>query len=203
VRLTAAAGLCLILGAGCVQVGPPGNPAANQTSSPLASSAASGPRFSQPPVTPPTPPGSSQPPFACADAGAGKSGVAANVTAVRVGEQPDLDRFVLQFDGPVPTYTVKRQAKPTFVLSPSGQTITLSGTTGVLVRVHSATEANTYTGPTDFSHPEFLIIKEARLTEDFEGYVSWGLGLGQASCLRTYTLSNPSRLIVDFSTSTS
>ena len=201
-RLTAAAGLSLILAAGCAQVGPPGNPAANQTSSPSAISAVSGPRFSQPPVTPPTPPGNNLPAFACADTGGGKTGVAAHVTSVRTASQPDYDRFVLQFDGPVPTYTVKRQAKPTFTQGASGQTITLSGTAGALVRVRSATEG-TYTGSTDISHPEYRVLKEARLTEDFEGNVSWGLGLAQATCLRTFTLTNPSRLVVDFTTPTS
>ncbi len=202
-RLTLAASLCLLLASACIQVGPPSTPSANQTSSPSADSAASGPRFSQPPVTPPTPPGTNLPAFACADTGGGKTGVA-HFTAVRMGEQPDYDRFVLQFDGPVvPTYTVKRQAKPTFALGASGQTITLGGTAGALVRIHSATEAEGYTGPTDISHPEYMVLKEARLTEDFEGYVSWGLGLAHPACLRTFALTNPARLIVDFSTSTS
>jgi hypothetical protein len=198
VRLSLAAGLCVVLAA-CAQVGPPGSPAANATTSPPA--VASGPRFSQPPVAPPTPPSATIPAFACADAGGGKTGVAA-VTTVRVSEQADYDRFVLQFDAPVPTYTVKRQAKPTFSLAPSGQSITLSGTSGVLVSVHSATESNTYSGPTDFSHPEFLVLKEARLTQDFEGYVSWGLGLAHPACMRAFVLANPARLIVDFSTAT-
>jgi len=123
----------------------------------------------------------------------------ANVTDVRVGQQTDYDRFVLQFDGPVPTYTAKRQASPTFKMSPSNQPITLSGTYGVLVTVHSATEASTYSGPTDISHGEFRVIKEARLTQDFEGSVSWALGLDHAACMRTFTLTSPSRLIVDFS----
>jgi len=197
VRLTAAVGLCLILAAGCVQVGPPGNTAASQSSSPTASSAASGPRFSQPPVTPPTPPGTNLPAFACADTGGGKTGVA-RFTAVRVSSQPDYDRFVLQFDTPVPTYTVKRQAKPVFKQGASGQTVTLGGTAGVLVRVFSATQSTRYTGSTDLSHSEYPILKEARLTEDVEGYVSWGLGLAQASCVRTFTLTNPDRLVVDF-----
>ena len=196
-RITAALGLLLILAA-CGQVGPAADPAANATS-PVAGSAASGPRFSQPPVTPPTAPTTSPPPFACANSGGGKTGVA-NVTAVRVSEQPGYDRFVLQFDGAVPTYTVKRQPKPTFTLGGSGQSITLSGTSGALVTVHSATETNSYSGPTDISHPEFLVIKEARLTQDFEGSVSWALGLDHASCLRTFTLANPARLVVDFAT---
>ena len=162
---------------------------------------ASGPRFSQPPVSPPTPLSVTLPGFACANSGGGKAGVTANVTDVRVGQQTDYDRFVLQFDGAVPTYTATRQASPTFKMSPSNQPITLSGTYGVLVTVQTAAEANTYSGPTDISHGEFRVIKEARLTQDFEGSVSWALGLDHAACMRTFTLTGPSRLIVDFSVS--
>ncbi len=127
----------------------------------------------------------------------------ANVTDARLTEQASYDRFVLQFDGPVPSYIVKRQDHPTFPIGASGQTITLSGVAGALVTVHSATEANTYSGPTDFTHADYLVIKEARLTQDFEGYVSWGLGLDHAACMRTFVLTGPSRLVVDFSTATS
>jgi hypothetical protein len=150
-------------------------------------------------VNPPAPPGNNLPPFACANEGGGKTGVANTVTA-RVAEDSGFDRFVLQFDSAVPTYTVKRQARPVFPAGPSGQTITVSGTIGVLVQVHSATGATTFTGPTDFQHPEYQVLKEARQTEDFEGYVSWGLGLSQAACMRTFTLVDPPRLVVDFVT---
>ncbi len=195
-----AAMLCAFL-VGCAPLGPSASPAAITTSPPVPSfdPMASGPRFSQPPVSPPTPPSITLPGFACANSGGGKAGVTANVTDVRVGQQTDYDRFVLQFDSPVPTYTATRQASPTFKMSPSNQSITLSGTYGVLVTVHSATEANTYSGPTDISHGEFRVIKEARLTQDFEGTVSWALGLDHAACMRTFTLTGPSRLIVDFS----
>jgi hypothetical protein len=100
----------------------------------------------------------------------------------------------------VPTYTVKRQAKPVFPMGGSGQTISLSGTAGLLVRVHSATGAGTFSGATDMTHTEYLVLREARQTEDFEGYLSWGLGLTHAACLRTFTLADPPRLVVDFST---
>jgi hypothetical protein len=120
-----------------------------------------------------------------------------------MAEQVGYDRFVIQFDSIVPKYTVKRQAKPTFVAGASNQPLTLSGTAGALVQIQSATGQNTYNGPTDLTHPEFLVINEARLTEDFEGHVSWGLGLSRATCLRTFTLANPSRLVIDFTTSSS
>jgi len=191
--------LTLLLGA-CLPVGSASaTPAANAPGNGTPNSAASAPRITPPPVTPPTPPGSNLPAFACANTGGGSTG-AAHVTMARVGETADFDRFVLQFDGKVPTYTVKRQPKPTFTMGGSGQTITLSGTVGVLVSVSSATGATTFSGPTDLVHPEYLVLKEARQTQDFEGVVSWGLGLAYAACLRTFTLSNPARLVVDFRT---
>jgi hypothetical protein len=190
--------LSLILIAAC---GPVAAPAAD-VSPGAAQGPASAPRVQQPPVTPPTAPGTNLPAFACADAGGGQTGVA-NVVTARVAPQAGYDRFVLQFDSMVPTYTVKRQASPVFPSGASGQTLALSGTSGVLVRVHSATGANTFTGSLDISHGEYPVIKEARQTEDFEGYVSWGLGLGKAACLRTFTLADPARLVVDFSTTAS
>jgi hypothetical protein len=157
---------------------------------------ASGPRIATPPVTPPTPPGTNLPDFACADATGGKTGVA-NTVAARVGEQASYDRFVLQFDSAVPTYTAKRQAKPVFALGGSGQTVTLAGTAGVLVTVHSATGATTFVGDTDLLHLDYRVLKEARQIQDFEGYVSWGLGLSQPVCMRAFTLDGPARLVVD------
>jgi hypothetical protein len=177
------------------------SPSADVSPATTSSSVASAPRISPPPVTPPTAPGSSLPDFACSDASGGKTGVANTITA-RVGEQVGYDRFVLQFDPIVPTYTVKRQDKPVFQ-GASGQSVTLSGTSGVLVTVHSAQGATTFTGPTDFNHSEYLVLNEARQIQDFEGYVSWGLGLSKPACMRAFTLESPARLVVDFQTTTS
>jgi hypothetical protein len=164
-----------------------------------ATSARTGPVISPPPVTPPTPPGTNLPKFVCANAGGAGSLAIAGVTAVRVGSQAGYDRFVIQFDSPlVPSYTVKRQPKPVFTLSPSGQSITLSGTAGVLVQVRSASGATSYSGPSDFTQAGFPVLKEARRIEDFEGTVQWGLGLGSPACLRVLTLTDPARLVVDF-----
>jgi hypothetical protein len=125
------------------------------------------------------------------------------VTGVRVSEQAGYDRFVIQFDTRVPSYTIKRQAKPIFKTGASGQSITLAGASGALVQVHSATGANTYKGSTDFVQPSYLVLNEARLAEDFEGYLAWGLGLSSPGCLRTFVLSGPPRLVVDFKTTSS
>jgi hypothetical protein len=167
-----------------------------------ASSIRTDPVISPPPVNPPTPPGTNLPAFACTDAKGGTAGIV-GVTAVRVDQQAKFDRFVMQFDSQVPVYTVKRQAKPVFVQGGSGQTITLSGTSGVLVSVHSASQNGTYVGPPDFTQAGFSVIKEARLTEDFEGTVAWGLGLGSPACMRVFTIPGPARLVIDFTTTSS
>jgi hypothetical protein len=167
-----------------------------------AATVASAPRISPPPVPPPTPPGTNLPAFACADASGGKTGVA-NVITARSSEQSGYDRFVMQFDAIVPTYTVKRQAKPVFPLGASGQTVTVSGTAGILITVHSATGNTTFTGSTDLIHSDYRVLKEARQTQDFEGYVSWGLGIVGAPCMRVFTLSDPARLVVDLQIPTS
>jgi hypothetical protein len=198
-RTASALALCLLLTA-CGLGGPTASatPVAVATGPPT--QAASAARITPPTVTPPTPPGTNLPAFKCADTGGGVVGNA-SVTAARISQQVGYDRFVLQFDTKVPTYTVKRQAKPIFKTGASGQSVSLTGSVGVLVLVHSATESGTFTGPTDFTHSDFAILNEARLVEDFEGYVSWGLGLSKSACLRTFTLSNPARLVVDFTTS--
>jgi len=190
--------LCLILLVSACGIGAP--PVAGTTPGVSPGSTASGPRISPPPVTPPTAPGTNLPAFACANAGGGATGVA-DTAAARVSEQQGYDRFVLQLDAPVPTYTVTRQPTATFHSGATGQTITLAGNAGALVSVHSATGATTFSGPTDFVHPEFQVLLEARQTQDFEGTVSWGLGLSRAACLRTFTLLSPYRLVVDFITS--
>jgi len=190
--------LCLLLALSACGLGAP--PSAGNPPSLSPVSVASGPRISAPPVTPPTPPGSNLPAFACANASGGTAGVA-GTTAARVSEQPGYDRFVLQFDTIIPSYTVKRQATTTFPTGSSSLTMTLAGNAGVLVQVHSATAAASFTGATDLAHPEFQVLIEARQTEDFEGYVSWGLGLSRPACLRAFTLQDPARLVVDFATS--
>ena len=169
------------------------------SNSQTATQARTGPIISVPPVSPPTAPGDNTTVFACKDMSGGASG-ASNVTAVRTGEQPAYDRFVLQFDSRVPAYTVKRQAKATFTQGASGQTMTLVGSSGVLITLKSTSQSGTYTGPTDITHPEFTILKEARVVQDFEGTVQWGIGLASPVCMRAFTLSDPARLVIDFST---
>jgi hypothetical protein len=164
-----------------------------------ATSSRTGPQISAPPITPPSPPGDNLPTFACKDVTGGTAGASGvNVTAVRLGEELGYDRFVLQFDSQVPQFTVKRQAKADFTGGASGQPITLIGSAGVLVTLRSTSQSD-YTGPTDFAPPAYSILKEARTVQAYEGVVQWGLGLASPVCMRAFTLTDPARLVIDFS----
>jgi hypothetical protein len=171
-------------------------PVAGTTSTPA--QPASSVRITPPPVSPPQPPAGLAP-FQCTDANGGTAGTA-SLTNVRMTVWVGFDRFVLQFDTRVPSFIVKRQAKPVFKNGGSGQSITVGGAAGVLVQVHSASASGTYTGSTDMIHSDFPVLVEAKIVEDFEGYLSWGLGLTKPACLRAFTLSDPPRLVIDFKT---
>ncbi|HVC99524.1 MAG TPA: hypothetical protein VNG93_00040 [Candidatus Dormibacteraeota bacterium] len=130
----------------------------------------------------------------------GTPGVA-SVTQVRVGTTAAYDRFVIQFDGPVPTYTVTPQGSATFMQDPTGQTLQLRGADGVkiVVRGASATTPSgspAYAGPMDLT-PGYSSLQEARQLGDFERVYSWGLGISQPACLRVSVFTGPARLVVD------
>ena len=138
--------------------------------------------------------------FVCAGASGGASHASdwgpagPKVVAVRAGQHAGYDRFVVQFDGTVPTYRITRQG-PQFTLSPSGKTVTLQGTDGVLIRINPE-DWTAYSGPKSL-RPGFPFLREARLVENFEGTMQWGLGIQGIPCLRATTLLSPPRLVID------
>lgn len=118
------------------------------------------------------------------------------VTAVRVGQHDGYDRFVIEFDGGVPSYTVTVQSSSSFTRSPKGDTVTLEGTSGVLIAIHSVTNWTSYSDPSSF-HPQYPFLRQAMLVENFEGYQQWALGLQGAALTRVVVMSTPDRLVVD------
>jgi hypothetical protein len=146
---------------------------------------------------------SPSPAYFCGSAEAGTRGTNSNVTGVRVGTESGFDRFVIEFDGPVPAVSVEPQSSSTFTQSASGQQLVLRGQSGILVIVNGTTAnpggAPTYSGPTDFQ-PGYPVLAEAHLTQDFERVYSWGLGLNlppRTSCVHVFTLTGPDRLVID------
>jgi hypothetical protein len=146
---------------------------------------------------PTTTPAGGLPAFRCAAQSGGASTGMTAVTTARAGAQSGYDRFVLEFDGPVPRYDVTPQGSATFVQDATGAPVALSGSAGLLVKVQSAQAHDRFTGSTDLRPGGAGVLREARQVGDFEGVVTWGLGLSKAACFRTFTLTAPNRLIVD------
>jgi hypothetical protein len=173
-------------------------PAAASSATPTALPTATPPATAASPVPSPT-----NTWIACSQPPSYSGGAAsmANVTDVRVGTSAGYDRFVIQFDGPVPAYSVTSQDSAAFMQDGTGKTLQLRGGAGVkiVVRGASGTDLNgnqTYPGAVDFT-PGYPALQEARQVGDFERVFSWGLGIAQPSCLKVTVLTGPDRLVVD------
>jgi hypothetical protein len=153
-----------------------------------------------------SPSGTNLGPFTCTDqSGGADSGLAMQLTQVRVAHQSGYDRIVFEFapqaggTAHLPAYTVSRQASAQFVKDPSGQAVTMRGSAGLRIVFHGASGATSYIGSRDQT-PGLPVVQEVEQLGDFEAVLSWGAGLSQASCLRTLELSNPTRLVIDVQT---
>ena len=122
--------------------------------------------------------------FSCTEKSGGTvAGFPTPLRTVRVHSNHRFDRFVIELRGPLQQFDVRPQASSTFVLDPSGLPVTLQGTAGLLLVLRGAQAHDGFRGPTDLT-PGFPVLREARQLGDFEGVVSWGLGLSHTACFR-------------------
>jgi len=150
------------------------------------------------PTAAPTPPLATPPVvplagYTCAAvslAGAGQ----ATMTDARTGGHGPFDRFVVQFNGGVPTFDVAPQDGATF--SVDGGSVALLGSAGLLVQLHATNGGAAFGGPTDLRQG-FAVIQEVRLLSDSGGVVRWGIGISHPTCYHAWTLDSPSRLVID------
>lgn len=136
--------------------------------------------------------------FSCANQSGGSStAVASAFSDVRGASHSGFDRFVVQFTGEVPGYKITRQPTPNFNEDASGKPVSLAGSAGITVRFYPVDWLhNTYTGSGDLK-PGGQVLKQAHELGDFEGTLTWGLGLSRAACTRAFTLASPSRMVLD------
>lgn len=125
----------------------------------------------------------------------------ANVNAIRTGSHPGYDRLVVQFAGRQPgSIEIRPQPTASFMGAPSGAATKVAGVHGVKVALNVADMHTSYTGPRTFK-TGYAGLQETRVIEDFEGHVSFGLGVNGSNCYRAFVLTNPTRLVVDIQTS--
>jgi len=124
------------------------------------------------------------------------------LTTVRTGKHAGYDRVVFQFSGGLPAVTAER-VKAVYA-DPKGTTISLPGRSYLHV-VFRGASANcpqpahrTWTGPAVLTpgYPQLLAVKAAG---DFEGYLSFGLGLADQGPYHVSTLTGPDRVVIDVS----
>ncbi len=117
---------------------------------------------------------------------------------VRAGRHPSFDRVVFEFNHAVPGATVRYGTVRT---QGRGNELPLLGRAFLAVDF-TGTAAHDDNGRPSFAQTGGMTLNFPTLTQvgfagDFEGYVSFGLGLSARAGFRVFTLANPPRLVVD------
>jgi hypothetical protein len=111
---------------------------------------------------------------------------------------------VLEFDGPAPGYDAAYLSGP-LQNDDTGAPIPVDGSSVLKLRMAIAASVDvgvtireTYTGPKRFKPAGTPVIAELVQVSDFEGNLTWAVGLRREAPFKVQTLSSPSRVVVDF-----
>lgn len=92
------------------------------------------------------------------------------------------DKLQLTFASGTPKFQIARQTDAHFVTDPKGSPVNLAGSAGVRIAMQGFTGGVVnYSGPTTLNSSGPLMLQVASIG-DFEGYVSWGVGLSAPGC---------------------
>lgn len=133
----------------------------------------------------------------------------AELVAVRAAHQPGFDRVVFEFRGAAPGFRVEYGNKPV-TEDGSGHEVALRGRHALYVRMDNASgwhfdddgddvdeSGPTYTGPRRIRPGDTTVIRELVQAGDFEGVVTWAVGVDDRVGFRVSRLSGPPRLVVE------
>jgi len=124
---------------------------------------------------------------------------AGTLVNVRTGRHDAYDRTVFDFTGGTPGYRVEYG---TLVSGGTGDPIPLTGPADLVIVFNPAFAHDINTGATTYPisnvlNPGLPTLRQIKFGEDFEGYVSAGLGLADRVGFRVLQLHNPDRIAVD------
>ena len=193
--------------AGCSKKEPPNAVTPAPQATPQASSpapAAGAPAPAVPPIAAQSPSAGAAPPLAAAASGAaiGRSVQQPILHAVRTGEQPGADRVVFQFDAAaMPAWQAEYVDRPVQDCG-SGDAVPVAGKAWLQVRFNGA-QAHTAQGANSGGSLRralpHAIARELVRTCDFEGEVTWVVGVARPNGFTARTMSAPYRLVIDIS----
>jgi len=118
---------------------------------------------------------------------------------VRVGGHRTFDRVVFEFTGPRPGYRVRYV--PQVVADGSGEPVHLEGRAFIEAVLQPAAAHDDDGNPT-FPGPTPTIAGTAALRDladagDFEGVITWGIGVAARTPVQVRRLDHPSRIAID------
>jgi hypothetical protein len=137
------------------------------------------------------------PPFTTTPKAAPGSGGQAELYRVDVACHSSFDRFVIRARSGTPRYDVRYVTR--IVADGSGDTVSLLGTRRLRVTLHDA-RAHTASGGvllTGAKTPLCPNLRQSKLAGDFEGVVTFGLGLRRRTGFRVFRLTGPIRVVID------
>lgn len=122
---------------------------------------------------------------------------------VRTGLHDEFDRVVFEFEGGIPGYQVA-YVQPPILEDASGLPVEIGGRAFLQVRFNVAAAHDPATGEPTYDGPFEIVsdmpsLVESQQTGDFEGYLTWVLGLTDAVDVRVTELEDPFRLAIDVS----
>ena len=123
------------------------------------------------------------------------------LVAIRTGSHDGYDRVVLEFRNDLPSWRVGYVDQ---VTSESGATVPLEGEASLFVQVDPAWGHDqntppyeaTYTGPRSLT-PRYPTLRQVRWVDEFEGHLTFGIGLARQVGFRVLELRGPARLAID------
>ena len=138
------------------------------------------------------------PPFTTSPKSAPGGGGQSELFDVSVGCHASFDRFVVRARFVTPAYRVRYVRR--IVADGSGETVSLLGTKRIRVLFPEARAHRESTGsglvPRVLT-PRCPNLRQVKLAGDFEGVVTFGLGLRRKTGFRVFRLTSPTRVVID------
>jgi hypothetical protein len=113
------------------------------------------------------------------------------VTGIRLGRNAGYDRLVYDISGAMPNYSAGYV--PT-VHSGNGARVSIRGKAVLAVSLHSVDTTHPPAVPGPANLPT---IRDIKVSDQFEGYLNYNIGVSDRNGFRVFELSNPTRLVID------
>lgn len=128
-----------------------------------------------------------------------KAGAQTSTTLVqiRAAHHPGYDRLVFEFSGALPAQRTIGYVTQV-IADPSGQVVSVDGRYYAVIHMFSATawSGNRFLTPAVFT-PDLPNLQQVVRSGDFEGVLSYAIGLYQRVPIKVFTLTSPSRVVLD------